>query len=106
MLIAYLNYPNSVISIHADKRCGHVRSQAKEGQRTVAMSLSSLSRELEKFAVKEHQFSSTAALNDMWLEVDCADLKFEREIVKFIIRTLAQRYKPFRNAKIHSCNCV
>lgn len=100
MLRAYINYPNAQVTVHTDSSCASVRQQKKEGQRTVRLSVRSLSSELGKFSDKAYRFASEADFNDMWLEVDFNDQNFERAVVDYVRLLLAQHYKPFAGVKV------
>jgi len=95
MLKAYINYPNPHITIHGDAGCADIRKQHKEGQRLVRLDVASLSTELKRFKAKDYRFGSAAGTNDMWLEVDFADHAFERAIVEYVRKLLAEHYTPF-----------
>ena len=99
MLHAYLNYPNSIISIHSDDACGAIMRMRKDKQRTVCINRESLSIELTRFK-EEHKFASEAARNDMWITVEMDDYSFEVCIIAYIKKILGLRYKPFRDADI------
>ena len=105
MLIAYYNYPNAAVTIHADPRCGHIRSRQKEKQRSISISLGTLSRELGHVVNKEYQFGATAEINDMWVQVETGDRDFDRAVVDLIRSILGKRYKRFRDSKIYLCKC-
>lgn len=98
MLCVYLNYPNSMVTVHKNLDCGNIEQMEKEGQRYVRIDLSSLSGDLERFANKEHRFASSSATNDMWLEIDLKNEQFELSVVDFIHSLLALQYKPFQDA--------
>ena len=98
----YLNYPNSKVRIHADPTCGHIQQAGKSGQRLVVINLGNLSTELTRFSQQQHAFGSTAAENDMWLEIDLGDDELERAVVSFIRRVLATRYQPFAAAGLEN----
>lgn len=95
MLKAYINYPNPHVTIHDDAGCAAIRQQHKEGQRLVRLDISSLSTELKRFKANDYRFGSTAETNDMWLEVDFADPAFERAVVEYVRKLLAEHYTPF-----------
>jgi hypothetical protein len=100
MLRTYINYPNAQVTIHRDSSCASVRQRNKEGQRTVRLNLRTLSSELGKFSEKAYRFASEADLNDMWLEVNFNDEKFERAIVDYVRSLLAHHHKPFAGVKV------
>jgi hypothetical protein len=95
MLKAYINYPNPHIKIHGDAGCADIRKQHKEGQRLVRLDIASLSTELNRFKTKYYSFGSAAVTNDMWLEADFADPAFERAVVEYVRKLLAENYTPF-----------
>ena len=99
MLQAYLNYPNSKISIHSDRACGNIMQMRKVKQRIVCINRESLSIELTRFE-EEHKFASEAARNDMWVTVDMNDHPFEVCVIAYIKKILGSRYRRFRNAEI------
>ena len=100
MLSVYLNYPVSKISAHHDPDCRHIRPTDKPGQRVVRIDLGNLSAELQKFRDKEYPFTSTAGLNDMWLEIDFQDRDFEEAVVRFVQQLLGEHYKRFAEASM------
>ncbi len=106
MTIAYFSYPTSSVTVHNDPKCRHIRLHRKEGQRSVSMNLVNLSRELGHFDSKDHQFGSIAAVNDMWLEVQCGDPEFDLAVTHLVRRILGKRYKPFREANVYVCRCA
>jgi hypothetical protein len=96
----YVNYPNPHITIHADRNCGSLHQQHKENQRVVSIDRSTLSSELIRFAEKGYRFGAQAENNDMWLDVSFQDDAFERAVVEYIRKLLAQYYSPFAKAKV------
>lgn len=100
MLSAYINYPNSQITVHAKSGCAAVHQQHKKDQRIVRLDLGSLSRELNRLAMKEYRFASQAETNDMWLEVNFGDQTFEKAVVEYVRTLLAQHYTPFARIKV------
>ncbi len=95
MLQAYINYPNTHISIHTSASCGFIRPQHKQDQRVITLNPTTFSREIGKFMAQQHRFAPEAAMNDMWLLVDFDDEEFETGVVGYVRRILAQRYSPF-----------
>ena len=106
MLFAYLNYPNASVTVHRDRSCGHIRSRRKEGQRTLLITLDTLSGELRRFEAREHVFGASADINDMWVDIDCSDEDFESAILSYLHRTLGKRYKRLREAGVYVCRCA
>lgn len=100
MMKAYINYPNPHVTIHAKVGCATIQQQHKKGQRVVRLDIGTLSRELNRFAMKEHRFGAQAETNDMWLEVNLGDTTFERAVVEYVKTLLAQHYTPFARIKI------
>jgi hypothetical protein len=100
MLLAYINYPNPHVTIHANLTCSSVKKHDKENQRVVHLKVSSLSRELGNFEKKEYQFGATPEINDMWLKVDFDDFEFERAVVEYVRKILSRHYTPFARVKI------
>jgi hypothetical protein len=94
MLMAYLNYPNRRVTVH-NIECPDVQQQRKREQRVVPLTVSTISTELRRFEAREYAFASTAVSNDMWLQVDFADIVFEQAVVKHVQRILARRYTRF-----------
>jgi hypothetical protein len=104
MLRVYFNYPNAQVTVHKDGRCASVQQQRKEGQRRVQLNIRTISNELSKLSEKAYRFASQAELNDMWLDIDFNDEKFERALVDYVRVLLAQHYKPFAGVKV-SVHC-
>ena len=100
MLKAYINYPNPHVTIHVNAGCAAIQQQHKKDQRVVRFDIGSLSRELNRFAMKEYQFGAQAETNDMWLELNLGDNKFEKALVDYVRTLLAQHYKPFSRVKV------
>ncbi len=95
MIKAYINYPNTHISLHWDVTCSTIEQHQKEGQRTIPLDIDSLSQELKRFAEKYYRFGSDPRNNDMYLEVDFGDPSFERAVVEYIRKLLSKHYSPF-----------
>lgn len=106
MLNAYLNYPNSAITVHRDPACAQIRSHRKQNQRSLKINLESMGEVLRDFIGARYVFASTAENNDMWLEIECGDEQLSHEVLGFIRRTLAKKYSPFRGASIYQCGCA
>jgi hypothetical protein len=100
MLMVYLNYPMSRVSVHHDPNCSTIRVMNKPNQRICRINARSISAELENFKQKRYRFQATAELNDMWLEIDFTDEEFEMDVLRRIHRLLGQHYKPFRDCRI------
>jgi len=100
VLCAYLNYPNSKVSVHADPECGHIQQADKLAQRRVRLAHGTIGAELPRFAGGEYPFASHSGANDMWLDLDFSDLEFELALVHHIRRLLAFRYKPFADCAV------
>lgn len=100
MLKAYLNYPNSKVSVHYDLSCRQIQKMAKPHQRVVRIDQSSISAELQRFIMEQHDFASKPAENDMWIELDFTDAEFEFAVLGYLHRIVGKRYKRFSAAKI------
>jgi hypothetical protein len=100
VLKAYVNYPNSHVTIHRHGDCSSIQQQRKPEQRVVRLETSTLSSELKKFEQKQYTFAADASRNDLWLEVDFGDLEFERAVVAYVKKILASHYTPFARASI------
>ena len=99
MLQAYLNYPNSRVSIHGDAECREIEKMQKPEQRRVNIDRQSVERELARFK-EAHDFASTAPLNDMWVIVDLGSEHEEQRVLERIKAALDARYVPFRHASL------
>ena len=97
MLKAYLNYPNSRVTVHGNSTCEEIEKTEKQGQRRVYIDRGSPESEVARFRVA-HDFASTAPLNDMWVTVDLEDLLEEQRVLDRIVAILARRYMPFGRA--------
>ena len=97
MLQAYLNYPNSRVTVHGDSTCEEIEKLEKQGQRRVHIDKDSLEGAVARFRAA-HGFASKAPLNDMWVTVDLADLLEEQRVLDRIVAILAGRYAPFGRA--------
>lgn len=96
MVKAYINYPNSRISLHRELGCREIGKQHKKGQRRLRIDNESLSMELTRFKSRHYRFASKPMYNDMWLDVDLNDPIFERTVVEDILKILAEYYSPIR----------
>lgn len=106
MLLIYLNYPNSWISIHRDVQCSRIQPHQKDDQRLASLNLGSIADELRKFVDKDYAFGSSANINDMWLNIDFSDDEFELAVAYYVHRLLSIHYKPFRDAELNTCECA
>jgi hypothetical protein len=100
MLKVYINYPNPHITVHSDGECPRIQQQHKQRQRIVRLDVATLSAELKRFMAKNYRFGSAPDTNDMWLDVDLGDPVFERAVVEFVQKLLAQHYDPFGRIKV------
>lgn len=72
--------------------------RARENRRRFfRFNISSISEELGIFRRREYYYSSTAGLNDMWIEVDFDNYEFETAVLKYIGYHLSRFYIPFRS---------
>ncbi len=97
MIKAYVNYPNPHITIHCNSLCSSIQSQQKPDQRYVKINLETISSELNNFANRYFKFAADSSHNDLWLEIDFEDQKFETEILGYVCRLLGKQYSPFGN---------
>ncbi len=100
MLHVYVNYPNSRIRLHGNGQCASIGQSNKPGQRWVQINPSTIVAELQRFRSGEYRFQSSAAANDMWLEVDFGDQDFERLVIDYLHRLLGTRYERLANADV------
>lgn len=99
MLYAYINYPNSRLTIHGCSDCNFIMKQEKVNRRKVLINPKTFSKEIDKFLLKEYRFSSFSSLNDMWLVLDFDDIKFENAILEYLLVILKKSYKPFNKVE-------
>ena len=99
MLNAYLNYPNSKVTIHRVAGCPTIGQMRKRCQRWIQIDAASRATELAKFE-GAHGFGATAEVNDMWVVVSLGNPQEEAQVVADIKRALGRRYAPFRNARV------
>ena len=99
MLNVYLNYPNSLVTVHGDATCGAIQQMRKPRQRHIRIDAASCAKELGRFQ-GEHQFASRAEHNDMWVCLDLDSAEEQIRIVQKIHRALSQRYVRFRSAQV------
>jgi len=88
------------VSTHGNTACARVQQGQKAGQRRLAINPATFAAEHGRLASAAYDFGSTAAVNDMWLEIDFGDRDFELAIVAFIQRLLGARYAPLGRAQI------
>ena len=97
MVLAYLNYPNSRVSLHRESTCSRIQQARKAGQRRVRVGPKHITTELGRFKDGHYRFASQADTNDMWLEIDFSDVAFELAVARHIHNLLGNRYKRFRD---------
>jgi hypothetical protein len=100
MLMAYVNYPNPRLTIHANLSCGDIQKMRKPEQRYKRIDLMSVSGELQRFQSKEYTFATNPAGNDMWLEVDFNDADFEGAVIAYVQRLIGAHYSPLARVVI------
>jgi hypothetical protein len=102
MLLAYLNYPNTKISVHRDPSCRSIGKMNKAKQRWVRINLASISDELRKFKQKQYTFAANPSANDMWIEIDFGDTDYEIATLQHVQRLIGQHYLPFRRIEVET----
>jgi len=100
VLSAYLNYPNKRVSVHGNRRCGHIPQVHQSGQRRVQLEPRTIGSQLRRFIESTHSFAAQAKKNDMWVYIDFLGDPFEEQLVQYIHRLLGTRYKRFRDARL------
>jgi hypothetical protein len=93
MMKAYLNHPNSKVRAHYDLSCRQFQKMAKSNQRLVRINAGSISAELQRFIMQQHNFAPNADENDMWIELDFADAEFELALLGYLLQLVGNRYK-------------
>ena len=96
MIRAYIYYPLPKISVHGNDQCGYFQRPGRSWSRFIQIDVSNISTELEIFRRNHYRFAGKVGLNDMWVEVDFRDYKFEIAVLKYIGILLSRHYKPFR----------
>ncbi len=97
MLKAYLNYPNSRVTIHGDLTCAEIQKTRKQGQRSIYIDRNCRDGEIARFQAA-HRFASTTLLNDIWVTVNLEDVLEEQRVLDRIVAILVGRYAPFGHA--------
>lgn len=105
MLKAYLNYPQSKVSVHRNPSCSNIEKMSKPNQRSVQIDLQKISEELQRFSENEHKFASEAKWNDMWITIDFDDPDFEDAVLAYVHRLISKRYSPFARIRIERPHC-
>lgn len=100
MIQAYINYPNSHVSIHGDLSCGHIMQARKKNQRKIKITTDNKLKVMWRFHNNEFKFGSTQEFNDMWLSVDLGDINAEQTMVEEVRMALSRHYKPFAKAEV------
>lgn len=100
MTNAYLNYPNSRMTIHADRTCLQIGKSGKQGQRVMGITRNSFAAAISQLDHKSFQLGSSAPVNDLWLTIDFGDLVFEEAVADYVLRLLRQRYSPLQGVQI------
>jgi hypothetical protein len=95
MINVYLNYPNSIATIHQTSDCPRIHQHHTQNQRRLKIDLLTIETVLKTIMDGELEFRSEQGLNDVWLEIDFGDLEFEIAVIKFILRQLGKQYAPF-----------
>jgi hypothetical protein len=98
MTSIYIDYPIPSFTPKHGIPAEDSRIHHKENQRVIRINAENFSTEIQPFILQQIKFSSTAGVNDLWVEIDFGDEQFELEIGKFIQRLLGQRYMPLANA--------
>lgn len=98
MLHVYLNYPNKRVSVHGNRRCGHIHQANKVRQHRVLLEPRTIGSQVRRFIDGTHPFGSDAKKNDMWVYIDFDEDPFEEDLARYIHRLLGNQYKPFRDA--------
>jgi len=97
---AYLNYPNSHITIHTDNSCGQIHMHHKKGQRRVNVNAVTLRFVLSDFLNNKYIFKAEKEYNDLWLDVSLNTPEQETGLVHVIQAIIGQRYAPFSDAPV------
>lgn len=97
VLQVYINYPNPLISVHEDAACTNIGKMSKQGQRHVNLTVTTLSTELLKFQQKGYRFAGDSTFNDMWLQIDLEDSKFEHAVLRYVQELIGKHYQPLRH---------
>ena len=100
MLSVYFNYPNCHITAHSNAACSDIGKMKKLHQRRVLVDATTIDYEIARFTSKSYRFASTAAYNDMWLDIDLANLSAEQSVLDQIHRLLAASYSPFARVDV------
>ena len=100
MIRAYINYPNPLVTVHSGLSSGTFQKHGKEDQHVVRLNIETSFGELRLFAEKNYQFEANPDTNDMWLEVDFMDLKFEWSVIDYIRLLLSWHCTPFAKVNV------
>ncbi len=103
MINVYLNYSNSIATIHQINTCPRIHAHHSPNQRILKLNLNTIQPVLKDFVEGKFVFKAEAEYNDVWLEIDFGELAFEIAVVKYIIYLLGKRYEPFDdlNPELH-----
>ena len=103
MIIVYFNYARDKqprVMIHNDRNCPDIQQHNKKQQRYYKIDIGNISAELSAIInqTSRYEFAGHSPIQDMWIEIDFNDKKFELAILDYIISILSQRYMPFINS--------
>jgi hypothetical protein len=103
MINVYLNYSNSIATIHQTSTCPRIHAHHSPNQRILTINLKTFRDVIKDLAEGKFAFKAEAENNDVWLEIDFGELAFEIAVVKYIIHLLGERYEPFDdlNPELH-----
>ncbi len=99
MTMAYLNYPNSHVTIHGDGACRQIRKMRKPHQRLVEINVGSFASAIQQLS-DTLRFGANASNNDLWVSVSFDDTKFEVAVVRYIHRILGRHYSRLHGAGV------
>lgn len=95
MINVYLNYPNSIATIHQTSDCPRIHVHHTPDQRHLKIDINTFKSIIQDFIDGNFIFKAEHGKSDVWLEIDFGDLAFEISIVNYILFLLGRQYEPF-----------
>ena len=81
---AYISYGEEKITVHKFADCELAKVGPDEKIRHVMLNQESISRELDRFRNRKHDFSGEPGMGDMWLIFDFQDADFEMALLEYV----------------------
>jgi hypothetical protein len=100
MIKAYIDYPNTNVTLHRNPNCPRAKVGPNQNIRHVIINADNLSKELKRFRSNAHKFAAAAGMNDLYLILDFIDPVFEEALLAHIKRLIGLTYEEIRNCEL------